>query len=403
MRNFFTKSIVILFVLSVSLVVAIPMHAEAVRGVTEDTIKIGALCSLTGPPKYAGKQAALGLTTYFKYLNDKGGINGRKVKLIIEDNAYRPDVSVTAARKLIFKDKVLAITLSIGSAASLAIHDLVQQQKVPLMVMGQSKIQYYPVKKYVFVVGAPFHMQTAKGVEYIKDNLKIKNPRVGVIYIDDDFGRSGYEGVEQALKFYGLKVIANQPFPRGAQNLSNQVFNLKRANVDFVIVNALVRDAATVLREAKKLDYHPKFIGGNPTISPVIFKLAGEAADGFLAVNDQALLGVDDSPGIKEMNKVAKKYTEEKLSQFFNYGWCNAKVLVEGIRRAGRDVTPEKIAEALEGMNNFDMQGLIPPVTYSPEIHIGNSDTRVVKADFKKKTFVILTPFTKNVSVKSFY
>ena len=181
MKRIVIKSLAVLFVFLLSFLIATPGHTGSVRGISGDTIKLGVLASLTGPPKYAGKQAALGVTTYFKYLNDMGGINGRKIKVIIEDNAYRPDVSVTAARKLIYKDKVLAITLSLGSAPSLAIHDLIQKERVPLMVMGQSKIQYYPVKKYIFVVGTPFHMQCAKAVEIIVDKLKIKDPNIVMI------------------------------------------------------------------------------------------------------------------------------------------------------------------------------------------------------------------------------
>ena len=104
-----------------------------------------------------------------------------------------------------------------------------------------------------------------------------------------------------------------------------------------------------------------------------------------------------------EINRVLKKYDVKKASQFFIYGWCNAKVMSEGIRRAGRDVTPEKIAEAMEGIRNFDMKGLLPPVNFSPEVHIGGSKARIVKVDAKAKRFGILTPFEKIVSVKSIF
>ena len=125
--------------------------AADVRGVTDKEIKLACLVDFSGPGKFAGPTLALGAETYIKYINDQGGVHGRKIKLIVEDNGILPNTTLAATKKVIFKDEIFAIGFNLGSSGSSAIIPLCEENKVVLMPHGANKRFYNPGNKWVFV------------------------------------------------------------------------------------------------------------------------------------------------------------------------------------------------------------------------------------------------------------
>ena len=194
--------------------------AANVRGVTDKGIKIACLVDLSGPGKYGGPPIVDAFKDYVAWVNDTGGINGRMINLIVEDNGILPTTTMNAAKKVILKDEVLAIAFNLGSAGSSAIVLFVLRTRSFLCPTGPTRVFYYPGNKWVFV---PFTVQfsmASRAVEYILG--KNKKAEIGIIYQDVDFGREGLEGARAAAKFMNTKLVA-QPPTRPAPSISHRI------------------------------------------------------------------------------------------------------------------------------------------------------------------------------------
>jgi ABC-type branched-subunit amino acid transport system substrate-binding protein len=169
----------------IGLILAAGSWAADVRGVTDKSVKIACLVDLSGPGKYGGPPVADAFRDYVAWVNDNGGINGRKIDLVVEDNGILPNTTMAAARKVLLKDGVFAIAFNLGSAGASAIVPLCQENKAVLMPHGANKKFYHPGNKWVFVPHTAQYDMATRAVEYVLE----KNPkaRIGIIYQDDDF------------------------------------------------------------------------------------------------------------------------------------------------------------------------------------------------------------------------
>lgn len=372
--------------------------SNAEVGVTEDTIKIGVVSDLTGPTAIGGIGMADGIISFFNELNEQGGIHGRKVKVIVEDCAYSPAKAVSAAKKLKTKDKVFAFVSSWGTAPSTALFPIVKKEKIPLApACNLSTSMYEPFKKYVFAVGTNYVDQSLLIVEYILNDLKAKNPKIALFCQDDDWGRDHLKGLQIAQKKYDLPPIAKESYKYDAVEFKSQVINLMREKPDYVIVAAGIKSGAGFLKEASKLKWKPTFIGSNTLGFLPTLKLAGEYGQGLLVLNIFAMPD-EDIPGMKRLVAASKKHFGEKwmpavakIHPYYVYGWINAMVFAEGAKRAGKDLTREGLIKALEGMKDFDPEGLMGPVSFSAASHGTPGFARMTKGDTEKMKFIPLT------------
>ncbi|MCP4681818.1 MAG: ABC transporter substrate-binding protein, partial [Desulfobacterales bacterium] len=203
--------------------------AKKVRGVTDDSIKIACLVDLSGPGKYGGPPIAEAFKDYVSWVNDNGGIHGRKIDLIIEDNGILPNTTIKAARKVILKDEVFAIGFNLGSAGSSAIVPICEENKVVLMPHGANKKFAESGNKWVFVPHTVQYSMASRAVEYILE----KNPKakIGMIYQDDGFGREGLEGATAAAASMKSKLVKTAPYKMGTMDFTPHMNALKEANV----------------------------------------------------------------------------------------------------------------------------------------------------------------------------
>ncbi|MBU0515165.1 MAG: ABC transporter substrate-binding protein, partial [Proteobacteria bacterium] len=209
----------------------------AARGVTDKQIKLGLVLVKTGPVAALGIPNGQGMVDYMTYINEKGGIHGRKIKVIVEDCAYSPAKAVTAAMKLLAKDKIFAFVSPWGTAPSTALFPIAQKEKIPLApACALSTTVYDPFKKYVFAAGTNYVDQSLFIVDYVVNKLKIKKPKIAIFCQDDDWGRDHVKGLKMAQKKYGLPPVAVQSYKYNAVEFKSQVINLMRAKPDVVIV-----------------------------------------------------------------------------------------------------------------------------------------------------------------------
>ena len=379
--------------------------AADVRGVTDTEVKIACLVDLSGPGKYGGPPIVDAFKDYVAWFNDKGGTHGRKITLIVEDNGILPNTTLNAAKKVILKDEVFAIGFNLGSAGSSAILPLCEENQAVLMPHGANKEFYSPGNKWVFVPHTVQYDMAARAVEYVLG----KNPkaRIGMIYQDDAFGREGLEGARAAARFMKTRVDAEAPYKIGTIDFTPHMNAMKEAKVDWIVLWTYLPQSAAVIKEKVKLGWDVGLISNNTTGVPPLFALVGESADGYLLVTPYAP-GHMDLPGVKRVKEVAKKYGnfEKTLGNpmypdyLYLAAWGYIEAMGEGLKKAGKNLTPDTFVKGLESIKDHDMGGLCPNITFGPNRHVSSFSSLVLRADGKKKQFVIADPISEPKSIK---
>ena len=367
------------------------------RGVTKDTIKLGLILVKTGPVAALGLPNGNGMTDYFHYLNDQGGINGRKVEVIWEDDQFEAPKSVAAFKKLITRDEVLTIITTGGSQQTIANLKNINEYKVPNIPNALMKEFYEPYQPYIFAMGATYEAQYECIVDYIFNDLKEKHPRIGVVYEKKEYGKIGLEAIRKRAKAYGVDLAAELVLPTGAVDASSQVLTLQENKVDYVITCVLLPPAITYLKTAQKYNYWPKkTFGFNWATDDMIVKACGEAAKNFIGVNFVGSWS-DDSPGLKLVRQIAEKYkrTDIGLTSLYVNGVGVSMLFAEGLKRAGNNLTPDGLKAALESLRNFDTGGIFPPVTYTNKSHEPVEMVKFFKADVANKHLVPITDWRR--------
>lgn len=340
----------------------------------KEPIKIGGIFDITGGTGDVGAPYAEGAKDFFKYLNEKGGINGRQVELIGIDYAYKIPQAVDAYNKLTKQDKVVAI-LGWGTGDTEAMVKFITQDKIPFISGSYSEhllnIQTNP---YNFLVAQSYSDQARMVLKWIKDNWKdgSRKPRVALVYNDSGFGKSPIEDTKKYAAENGIDLVDEEIVALTALEATSQLLNMQKKEPDFALIQETSNATATVLKDAKKLGLKTKFVGLNWAADEKAVKLAGDSAEGYLGVIPFAF-PYEDVPGMKDLKEYNKKNSKnwEERNQKYVQGWVSAMVMAEGIKRAGKDITGEGIRKGLESMKNVDLGGLAAPVTFTAESHRG--------------------------------
>jgi ABC-type branched-subunit amino acid transport system substrate-binding protein len=342
--------------------------ALAQNGVTNDKIVLGQAAVFSGPAAQLGIQMRNGVKAYLDYVNAQGGVHGRKIELVTEDDRYETSVAPAASRKLIEEHKVFALIGYVGTPTGVAHLPVVNQAKVPLVGMFTgAEVLRVPFSRYIFHVRASYYDETEKIVEQI---VSIGGRRIAVFYQDDAYGLAGLRGTEIATQKRNMKISALGTVERNTIKVENAVKTIHAVNPDAVVMISAYTSIAEFVRQMKKA-------GSNATFYNVSFVGSKALAD---ALGDDGV-GVAISqvvpfpwgravPVVKEYQQLAAKagYTDYNFSAM--EGFLSAKVAVEGLRRAGRNLTRDSYIAALEKMQDVDLGGFF--VSYSPTNRAGS-------------------------------
>jgi branched-chain amino acid transport system substrate-binding protein len=357
------------------------------------TIKIGGLFDETGATGDVGKPYAEGEKAFVDYLNSKGGINGMKVELIGVDYAYKVPEAVKIYQKFIKQDKISAI-LGWGTGDTEAMKELIAKDKVPFFSASYSealtKVDQHP---YNFMAAATYSDQAKVAIKWFKDNWKGSgNPKLALIYNDTPFGKSPIGDAKAYAASIGVDVVDEQIVDLKALDATAQLLNMQKKNPDFAIIQETWGATATILKDAKKLGIKTQFIGLNWAAGEGVTTLAGDAAEGYIGVITHAF-PYENLPALKEIEEyLASK--GEKLSdknQKFVQGWVTAKILAEGIKNAGDNLTGEGIKAGIEKISNLEFGGLAAPVSFTADNHRGTNKIRL--GQVKGGKFEIITDY----------
>ncbi len=351
-----------------------------------DEIVIGNLADLTGPTGTVGTPYANGIRAYVNWLNDQGGINGKKIKLLRVDYAYKIPEALQTYKKFKTSDKVLAIQ-GWGTGDTEALTKMVAKDKIPYFSASYSAHLTDPKKSpYNFFIAADYSTMLRAGLKYIRDNWKeSRAPKLAFIYPDHPYGKAPIPAGKAYAKELGFDIVGEENVSLKAIEATTQLLNLKKNEPDFAWLGGTTPSCAVVLKDAKKLGLKTKFlinIWGN---DENLFKLAGDAADGALGLQAAAVYG-DDVPGMKPIMEVTKG--EHQMTHFMR-GWTSMLVMAEAIKRAddAGELTGPGVKKAAETLRNFDTGGLTAPITYTATDHRPNLSAKIYEYSGGKMIF----------------
>lgn len=234
---------------------------------------------------------------------------------------------------------------------------------------------------YNFLVAASYSDQARIAIKWIKDNWKASGkPKIAFVFNDTPFGRSPVDDAKRFATENGFDVVADEVVDLKALDATTQVLDLKQKKADFAIIQGTSNLTATVLKDAKKNNLTTQFIGLNWAADEKVIQLAGDTAEGYIGVIPFAF-PYEDVPGMAAIKEylASKGKKLEDINQKFVQGWCSTKVMLEGVKRAGDNLTGEGIKAGLESLSGFDTGGLAAPVTFTPESHRGSEKVRLAK------------------------
>ena len=371
-------------------------YTEEVRGVTSDTIMYGIVCDMTGPVARQSQEHMLGFKNYLRYINDQSGIYKRKFKVIVEDDHYSIPISIAAFKKLVYKDKVMAVWASIGTQAANALFSNIQKEKMPYSIGSLSDIVTKPYKRYVFGTASSYEDNIKVIYDYIIKDLNAKDPKISVVCSDNEHGKVGLRSARNAAKYHSIKPPGVEILGLMVLDATSQVLNLKRAKPDYIIVHGVVPNTAALLRDARKLGLKNKFFGTYFSCSEEVVRMAKNAAKNFVGAHCFSSWD-DESTGMAKMRKVALQYQPEKKwrSREYIHGWVTAITNIEAIKKAGNNLDSESFVDALEMIKDFDTKGLCGPITHNSKNHKPLDSCRLFSADVENGSLIPITDWRK--------
>ncbi len=356
----------------------LPARAWAAETQPPETIVVGNLADLTGLTSSAGKPYADGVMAYVNWLNASGGINGKQIKLLQVDYAYKIPEALQAYKRLRDSDGAVAIQ-GWGTGDTEALIKQVAKDRMPYFSGSYSAHLTDPVKApYNFFIAADYSTQLRAGLRYIRNHWKeTRKPRIAFIYPYHPYGKAPIPAGRQYAEEIGFEILGEENVELNAVEALTQLLDLKDSQPDFAWLGGTAPSCAVVLKDARRLGLKTRFLVNIWGHDAKLVALAGEDAEGVLGLQATVPYGAD-VPGMDAIEKATGG--EPRVTHFVN-GWVSMMVLCEGLRRAddAGELNGPGIKKALETLRNFDTGGLTAPITFTPTDHRPNMSAVVVE------------------------
>ena len=358
---------------ALALVLAAACLAPAQAATTREDIVIGQVAPLTGTIAGTGTEYVAGGAAYFAYINDSGGIQGRKIRVVVKDDSYKPDQTLALTRQMLSEDKPLALFGFVGTANVLALNKnkVLEEAGIALLApyTGAQDLRD-PMNPHIFHIRASYTEETAGMVEHLHT---IGVRRIAVMYQDDAFGKSGLAGAESALKKLGLSLVAKGGYDRAKpEEIDAAVVAIAPANPEAIIMVSVNRASAAFIKKIRAKGSTARLFSISVVNFKELLKNAGE--DNARGIGISQVMPYPYSPRlpvVREFQTLMAKYQPDKVVSYASMeSFIAAKILVEAIRRSGTDPTRQKIISQLEKFNNYDVGGF--RLSFSPESRTGS-------------------------------
>ncbi len=328
-----------------------------------DPIKIGSVLRLSAGAE-DGLPAKRGVELAVSAINKAGGINGRKLEVIFEDEKDSPTNAVNAVQKLINVDKVVAIIGPMTSGAALAAAPSANEAKIPLVTPTATSPKVSGAGPYIYRGCSRIDKQAEALTKYIAETYKPKT--VGVLYSNEPYGKGCNDVFGKYFEQLGIKVVATESFMRGAKDFKAQLTNLKAANPDILFIPGYYQETAPAAVQARQLGLKQRIVGVYGDIAPIYIELAGKAAEGHLVASEYH--EEYDTPKNKEFKEayyaLVKTIPNEPVNIMFaalTYDMTN--LVAEGMKKYGP--TPDGIKKFLDEVKDYD--GVTGRLSFNPD------------------------------------
>ena len=390
-KSFFSIGILIALIFTIASIGS----AADVRGVTDTEIFVGWTTPLSGPAALWGV-TGLGGKAWADHINAQGGIHGRKIKVILKDDGYNPARALANLQQM--KDEVFVIAGLLGTAVCNAAKDFPADSNIPLITAyGDIRIFARQPKskiRNVFVTYPDYEDEAQYLTVWAVKNRGTQ--KVVVFYQNDDYGKMGLAGVKKGLAATGGKarLVGAVPYEVTERALSTHALKLKESGADTLVMYADPTHAAIITMTMAKVGYQPMVLASFPLADAIMYKIAGPTWEGTYVglPGNSGLPGTD--PDADRVVDILLKYNPKiKGKEFLAlFGATSMMHLAEGLKNAGRNLTPETLVAGMEKIKEWKAENLGARVTYGPDRHHGNNASRVGQA--KDKKIIGLEPFT---------
>jgi branched-chain amino acid transport system substrate-binding protein len=338
-----------------------------------DEIVIGQVAPLSGTIAGTGEEYVAGGAAYFAHVNAKGGIYGRKIRVVVKDDSYKPDLTLSQTKALLADEKPLALFGFVGTGNVLALNKnkVLEDAGIALMApyTGAQDLRD-PMNPYIFHIRASYTDETSRMVEHLHT---IGLRRFAVMYQDDPFGKSGLAGAERAVQKLGMQLVAKGGYDRTKpEEVDAAIAAIAPANPDAIIMVSVNRASAAFVKKMREKGSRARLFSISVVNFKELLKNAGEEM--VRGVGISQVMPYPYSPKVPvahEFQQMMAKYQPGKTVSYASMeSYIAAKILVEAIRRSGGNPTREKVISQLEKMNNYDVGGF--KVSFGPDNRVGS-------------------------------
>jgi branched-chain amino acid transport system substrate-binding protein len=329
------------------------LAADPVRGVTDTEIVIGQITDLSGVTAVQGVNNSDAIRMAFDEINAKGGIHGRKIKLVVEDNQYMVPRAVQAMNKLLNSDNIFMALSDGGTPMNDANMPAQFAKNVPnVLPLTAARSMYEPYNRLKFGQYASYYDQMRSAVKYFAEKRGRK--AFCVMYQDSDFGKDVLAGVVAQTEAMGLKVVATTAHKPTDTDFNANVSKLKDAGCDAIMLGTIVRDTNIIIQTVRKLGWNVDLVGQFAAYDTAVASLPGGATDGFFCMSP-ALYAYPDDPR-PEVQDFAKRF-KAKYGRDPNFhgevGYTAANIVIQALQNAGHDLTVDSFIAGMEKITSY--------------------------------------------------
>jgi len=359
------KRLTLVLFVSLAFLLSFAPNLCAEEGVTDTEIHLGQWGPQTGPAAAWGN-VARGTGDYFKWINDNGGIHGRKIVYHMFDDGYNPAKTKAGVKELQEGTGMFAWACGVGTSPGLAVRDYLAKKNIPWVGPAAGSLHWVnPPQKNLFAVYPLYHGEAKALIKYAIEEMGKK--RIAIAYLNDEYGKNGLRGALEELKAHGMKAVAQVSMENKDTDLKPHVMKLRQSKADLVLMWTGVGHSVRIVGTAKAMKFEPQFMSTSTTSDfPLMMHISKGLWEGVIT----ATLGELPDSNHPLLNKYKKevfdKYAakEERWGVFYYAGIVFTEPMIEGLRNTGRDLTRENFITAMEQINGF--KGIGPEVSYKP-------------------------------------
>jgi len=335
------------------------------QGVSDDAILIG-MEGHTG--SFSVDEENLGMRLVVAAVNEGGGIHGRRLveKSYPRDQENYTDKQMANARRLVEEDGVFLL-FNFGGPVSPRLGDYAMENEVPYL-FPHTALLTVDNNRWIYTSYPRYAGETQVMLRYLAEDVGVK--RLGVLYANNAYGHYFASRAQVFSDELGYQVVALQGLPRAAESADVQMSALRDADPDAILIALYPSGARRVIETKRALDWHVRLVSSGPLTDEQYFNIEGDYAEGTLGFCHYPDPNESDAPGVVEYRQLmAKHFPEHALNRYSLYGYVFGRLVVEGLTRAGRELTREKFADAMESIRGWESGGIMPPVDFSPTDH----------------------------------